>query len=513
MTTAPKTRAAVSACVLLLAVGGGFVPQAAAQVERVYHPMYLPAHHNWEFRTQFPTMDRLFNAFDYGHGILYETLWARPDAPVDLLEEEIYRDLTQRILPNPPRLPMPEASFMPRYARLVPLAKEMFEWAHILHKQSYDILADRRLSEEERDRAMAELLEYYLSSELAFPDVPKGMEVMDEQYFSKAFRERYPKFNGLIWAYHWLQVAAYEPLLVYDDPERQRAAMDALLARFWQMLEDPPEALPSEMPMTPAIAPAFTERYPGFAAVFDNLHMMHDVISDILVSGEVVRGEKRAEIYRQADLFRDPGAMAVSRDDWIAMALAHGLDAQGGPAVGWLPEVPTRGAAPHAHPDHHDHRDHPEEPGPRVEAHHHGDHHGHETADPHTDHGGPEAAIDRVREIVTAFHDALAAGTEEAALALLHPDVWIYEQGHAETLEEYRAGHLSMDMAFAQEVEREVIRDEVVAVQGGALYLAEIRNRGTFRDREVDTSGVETAFLVETPEGWRIRHFHWSSRR
>jgi hypothetical protein len=319
-------------------------------VERVYHPMYLPASHNWEFRARYPAVDRLFAAFDFGHGILYETLWTRPNAPTSLLEDEIYDRLTRDILVDPPRMHMPEQSFMSRYARLVPLAKEMFEWAHILHRQTYDILADDRIAD--KDAAMAELLDYYFTSPLAFTDVPKGMAIMDEQHFSKEFRQQYPKFNGLIWAYHWLQVAVYEPLLLHDSPEERQAAMNALLARFWQMLEDPPTALPSEMPMTPAIAPEFTARYPRFAAVFDNLHMMHDVISDILVSERV--SDKRAEIYRQADLFRDPGAVAVTRDEWIRMALAHGLDAQGGPAMGILGPAPTAGAQGH-HPAGHQH--------------------------------------------------------------------------------------------------------------------------------------------------------------
>jgi hypothetical protein len=205
------------------------VTPAQAQ-ERVYHPFHVPAGHNWTFRAEYPAADRLFNAFDYGHGILYETLWSRPDAPVSLLEEEIFHRLTREILLNPPRLPMPEASFMPRYARLVPRAKEMFEWAHILHRQSYDVLADRSLSRAEQDRAMAELLRVYRSSDLAFPVEPKGMEIMDDQYFSKVFRERYPRFNGLIWAYHWLQVAIYEPLLVHDTPEERQAAIHGTLA-------------------------------------------------------------------------------------------------------------------------------------------------------------------------------------------------------------------------------------------------------------------------------------------
>jgi hypothetical protein len=322
---------------------------AQAQVERVYHPLYLPASHNWTFRNAFPAADRLFNGFDFGHGILYETLLTKPGAPVALLEIEIYERLTQQVLRNPPRLPMPEASFMPRYARLVPLAREMFEWAHLLHRQTYDILADDRI--EDKDAAVAELLTYYLSQDLAFTSVPKAMEIMEGQYFSTGFKDRYPKFNGLIWAYHWLQIAAYEPLLLYDDPEQRQAAMSATIARFWQMLENPPANLPREMPMTPAIAPEFTRRFPRVAAIFDNLHMMHDVISDILVSAVVT--DKRRVIYEFADLFRDPEFLAISDEAWIRMARAHGVDAQGGPATGILPPAPTSDGgtgAGHQHP-------------------------------------------------------------------------------------------------------------------------------------------------------------------
>jgi hypothetical protein len=379
-----------------LALAGGLVEsRAAAQLERVYHPFYLPAPHNWQFRQQFPAVDRLFNAFDYGHGILYETLYSRPDAPVSLLEEEIYDRLTKNILLNPPRMPMPEASFMPRYARLVPLAKEMFEWAHVLHRQTYDVLADTRIAD--RDAAMQELLEHYRRSPLAFTEAPKGMAIMDEQYFSKTFRERYPKFNGLIWAYHWLQVAVYEPLLLFDDPEQRQVAMNATLARFWQMLEATPATLPSEMPMTPAIAPTFTERYPEFAAIFDNLHMMHDVISDILVSEQVA--DKRPEIYRQADHFRDPEFMALGRQAWIEMALAHGVAAQGGAAVGFLPPVPTVDAPRHEHPD-------DEAPAPHDHAPQPADTHQHPGTierpdEAHADHRMPmDAGMHRLMELI-----------------------------------------------------------------------------------------------------------------
>jgi len=336
----------------------GLTPlQAEAQFERHYHPFYLPAEHNWQFRAHYPAVDRLINAFDFGHGILYEELYTRPDAPVERLEVDIYQRLTRQILLNPPRMPMPEEAFMPRYARAVPLAVQMFEWAHALHRQVYDILADPTV--EDRDAALDEVYRHYLSSRLAFTDVPKSMAIMDEQYFSKEFRQQYPRFNGLIWAYHWLQIAVHEPFMHTDDPEELQAAMMAVKARFWQLVANPPEALPIEMPMMPAIAPEFTRRYPRIAAIFDNLHMMHDVISDVLVSDAV--DNRRAEIYRQADLFRDPEYDALEDDAWIAMALAHGVDAQGGAAVDFLPQVPTIDAEPHDH-EHHpaDHHHHPE---------------------------------------------------------------------------------------------------------------------------------------------------------
>jgi hypothetical protein len=324
------------------------------------------------------------------------------------------------------------------------------------------------------------------------------MEIMDGQHFSQAFREGYPRFNGLIWAYHWLQVAVYEPLLAYDDVEARQAAMQAALARFWQMVEGAPGSLPSEMPMTPAVAPAFTERYPDFAAIFDNLHMMHDVISDVLVSDAVEHGGKRDEIYRQADLFRDEAAMAVGREAWITMALAHGLDAQGGPAIGWLPAAPTLAAE--------------------------GGHDGHAAAPAHEDHeapdmaemmsGGQEAPVpDEIVAVVRGFHEALAQGDSAAALARLHPDVRIHEGAAVEDLAEYRAHHLAADMRFASAITREVVEEEIVPLGAGvALYRATTRSSGRVGERDVDARGLETMVLVRADGGWLIRHVHWSSR-
>ncbi|HEV2121377.1 MAG TPA: hypothetical protein VGW38_01210 [Chloroflexota bacterium] len=326
-----------------LTVGMGTLTEpASAQWSRVSEQFYLPAKHNWVFRQNYSSADRLFNAFDYGHAILYEELYTKPNAAVARLEEKEYNFLTQRLLKRPPRVPLAEGAIEVAYAKLAPEAKNMFHWAHILHRQIYDVLADERLSDAEKDAAVAEVLAYYKSRpDVAFSSVPKSMDIMDGHYYSLAFRERYPKFNGLIWAYHWLQVGLYEPLLVNNDVASRTKGVNATVGRFWQMLENAPETMPYLMPMTSGVAPTFSARYPEAGIIFDNLHMMHDVISDILASDQVPREQKREEILRAAAMFRDDTSYAISVDEWKMMGEMMGVHNQGGPAVGFLAELPT----------------------------------------------------------------------------------------------------------------------------------------------------------------------------
>lgn len=306
-----------------------------------YEQFYLPAKHNWVFRENYSGADRLFNAFDYGHAILYEELYTHPEGPVERLEVDRYNFITQHLLRRPPRLPLEEAAIEIQYVKLVPEAKLMFEWAHLLHRQAYDILADERLSQADRDREMAQLIAYYNTRpDLAFSTTPKSMNIMDGQYYSLGFRHRYPKFNGLIWAYHWLQVGLYEPLMVNTDVESRTKGVNATVARFWQMLEDPPKTMPYLMPMSAGIAPAFSRRYPEAAIIFDNLHMMHDVVSDILVSEQVPRDRKRAEILKTAAEFRDSVSYAITRDEWFRMGEMMGARNMGGPAVSFMEPLP-----------------------------------------------------------------------------------------------------------------------------------------------------------------------------
>jgi len=339
------------AAVLIVACAGG-VGSAAAQ-DRRDDQFYFPGSFNWSFLGTYPEAARLFNAFDYGHAILSEVLWTHPDsvAASRRLARE-YDFLTTNLLVRPPRFEVAEAAIAPSYLRLAWRAYAMFHWAHVLHRQIYDVYAEEDLAPEARQELVERITDYYLSSPLAFLPAPKSMALMDEQYYSQVLRREHAAFNGLIWAYHWLQVGLYEPLILGATQADKKAGVQAAVARFFEMVRDAPGGFPAVMPMTPTVAPEFTRRHPRAAAVFDNLHMMHDIISDILASDRVPRNRKRAVIYEALAEFRDTTRNVMSMEEWMMMGdHMGGVDAMGGPSVGLL-----RKPAPAAAPAEHRHR-------------------------------------------------------------------------------------------------------------------------------------------------------------
>jgi hypothetical protein len=338
---------------LLVAVAAALaapVQSLHAQWVTTAEQFYPGGSFNWRFLSTYPDAAKLFNAFDYGHAILYEVLWKEPvEKAIPRLEEREFNFLVNKLLVNPPRLPLAEEAIMPSYARVAPEAKLMFEWAHILHRQIYDIWSDQRLDEAAKDRETERIIAAYLARpDLAFSTKPKSMRLMQEMPYSLAFRKQYPKFNGLIWAYHWLQVGLYEPLMIAKTDSERDSLVRATTDRFRGMIQHAPMHMPVVMPMTAAIAPTFAARYPTVAIIFDNLHSMHDVISDILANDSVPDSDKRREIMLAASRYRDDTSYVMPTAAWLVMSKEMGVENQGGPAVGFTAEFPmptvSRGA-------------------------------------------------------------------------------------------------------------------------------------------------------------------------
>lgn len=296
--------------------------------------MYYPGSFNWEFLKRYPQAARLFNAFDYGHAILYERLLTLPRERATTALATDFDFLTRDLLVKPPKFAISEEAVMPQYAQLVWPAKQAFDWAHLLHRQVYDLHADERLTPSKRDSLIERVTDIYLAdAQYAFAPVPKAMELMDGQPFSQRFRREQAKFNGLIWAYHWLQVGLYEPFLAGKSLTEKRAGVESVVRRFRAMLADSTR-FPSVMPMTSAVAPRFSAAHPRAAAIFDNLHMMHDIISDILASPTMSRAQKRAEIMAQFAEMRNPSTNLMGWDHWRMMGdMMGGVEKMGGVAL------------------------------------------------------------------------------------------------------------------------------------------------------------------------------------
>jgi hypothetical protein len=328
--TSRKLVAALMTSVTAAAVVG------CGSVARVPEQTYLGASSNWAFRARYPGADRLFNAFDYGHAILYERL-LRAGGDADearrTIEGREFEFITKQLLVHPPALALEEHAVGPTYTTFVPELSAVFDWTHMLHRQLYDVLANEQLDSAARDNRVGRLLRYYSSRpDLALSRLPKSMELMEGAPYSLVFRRQNPKFNGLLWSYHWYQMVLYDALLATNDPAGRHRNVQAATAHFWTLLADPPSKMPTMMPMAAAVSPRFAERYPEAANIFDNLHSLHDVVSDILASPVVPKQDKRPAILRAIRTFQDSTTQVISRDEWRSMAREMGVENMGGMA-------------------------------------------------------------------------------------------------------------------------------------------------------------------------------------
>lgn len=238
-----------------------------------------------------PSLAYDLNAVAVGHAMAYEDLVTGKAAT---LETKTF-DRINRVLKDPPRLMPDEAAIAPTFGRRYGALERVFDWAHLLHAQTVDVLASTKLAPEEKDREIERLWQFYSRMPWALTGLPMNMEYLDSQPYSGAFRKKYPRVNGLFWGYHWLQGAMYD-LLYRTSLADQRAAYKVLGERY-QTVELYRTDRPV-MPMFAELSPEFAARFPHIANAFDNLHMLHDLVNDILASDWMTRKQQEEQIRR-----------------------------------------------------------------------------------------------------------------------------------------------------------------------------------------------------------------------
>jgi ketosteroid isomerase-like protein len=129
-------------------------------------------------------------------------------------------------------------------------------------------------------------------------------------------------------------------------------------------------------------------------------------------------------------------------------------------------------------------------------------------------HDAHRAASDSaaVVDVITKFHEALAAGDSASVLRLLADDAVVLESGGVETRAEYRSHHLPGDIAFTKAIRSQ--RGSVhVRVRGDVAWTtANSTTQGEMNGRAINSVGAESMVLIRTPDGWKISAIHWSSR-
>lgn len=252
----------------------------------------LPASYNFAFYDAYEAAARSFYAAHYTHFGAYETLLDHGEEARDDMARFAVR--VRAYVDDPPKFEPPADIIAPDWSRLAYETGQSMHWTHTLHSQLYDILSDPGVAD--LKAAGERAISYYLSEGgQAFSTRGYGHRFMEGGgSWAGAFRERYPEVNGILWAYHWHHAAVYEALME-RDPEARRRELDRVIAVFTDsVLAD----LPTEMPLTAEVAPRFSAMFPAAAHIFDNLHMMHDVVNDIMADPSFARPEKAAEIER-----------------------------------------------------------------------------------------------------------------------------------------------------------------------------------------------------------------------
>jgi hypothetical protein len=170
------------------------------------------------------------NAVAVGHALAYEDLVT---GKAETLETKTFERI-QRVLKNPPKFMPDEASISPTFGRKYGVLEQVFDWTHILHAQTVDVLASTKLTHAEKEREIEALWKFYFESvPYAISPLPLNMEWLDSQPYSMAFRTKYPKVNGLFWGYHWLQGTMYDSLygLTLEQQKRRMKSSASAITR------------------------------------------------------------------------------------------------------------------------------------------------------------------------------------------------------------------------------------------------------------------------------------------
>src|SRR2546426_8697385 len=205
--------------------------EAAAQIERrgELHPLVGP--YNYALKKNYSTVYRYLNAVDIGHAQLAEVLLTTRDEEraIHRIEHDTW-DMVREMFLDPrkaPRLAPAEETVAPESTKVAWRLNQAFDWTHILHRQIYDILATDFPADRKHKYILEAYAWYRSEPRRAFPPKLKTHDLMEHQWFSQYWREKYPRFNSALRAHHRYPLRLKEVMLEQKKPAPDAARAEA----------------------------------------------------------------------------------------------------------------------------------------------------------------------------------------------------------------------------------------------------------------------------------------------
>jgi len=294
--------------------------------------------HVSSLQREYPELHDLLFRMERAHGVMFRGLAEEGDAvraradtmPTFGFELDMVERLTQ-LVSDPGTADEVAEEAAAGFAVFGDRGAEIIARGNAFYREVLGILAEPGMSFPERRAAVGEAVARYRSRpEVALPPAPKNMDILYDHPYALDFRTGYTDLDGLVWAGHWLRLAATEPLTDFADKAVRAEGIDTVTARYFAKLSygEPPEFFPSEIPLAPAIAPGIIFLSPESAMIWDNLSMMQEVLADILASPGVEDVDEAVE--DAIAFFMDPVEGITEQGVWEIMALRHGIFFQGG---------------------------------------------------------------------------------------------------------------------------------------------------------------------------------------
>lgn len=271
--------------------------------------------------------------------LLFEAL----AAPGRRLAERAVRQRMTHLLADAAPAAAPDADAVRGFDVLGPAAARLVRGGFAFQREVVAIYASRPPADR-RAALEAAVRRYQAGPGPVIGDAAKDMSILyDHPYTSfvppvppeaEPHRELvYPALTASLWAARWYGLAVLTPFEDLPAGAARDRALEFVEGRLRAKLAlaAPPEAPPSELPLAPAIAPGLVATHEGAASIVDNLHMMLDVLADVLVHPKVPN--RRAAVTSVVEQFSTRSYRCVHVDEWIVVALRHSIFAQGGPAL------------------------------------------------------------------------------------------------------------------------------------------------------------------------------------